>query len=261
MFLGGVAFLIMGIVLGLIGGGGSILTVPILVYLYSMSAQEATGSSLFVVGATSLVGALAAFFKKEIQLSQSLPFAVPSLFGVFIARSFLVPWLPDPVVSIKAFVISKDLLLMVLFALLMVTASFKMIRSSTKTVAAPEKSPSLVHVSGQGFLVGLITGFVGAGGGFLIIPALVFLLGLSMRQAAGTSLMIIAMNSSIGFLGDLWNRPDKNWPLLLSAVAIATVGLFIGRRMAPHFTEKTLKKIFGWFVLILGSLILIEQIF
>lgn len=259
MALGAFAFFIMGIVLGLVGGGGSILTVPILVYLYGMNAQEATGSSLFVVGAAALIGSMAAFFKKELRFSQSLPFALPSLFGVFISRSFLLPLLPDPVMSIHSLTISKDLLLMVLFALLMLMASIKMIRAPVKMTEI--KSSSLVLVAGQGFLVGVVTGFIGAGGGFLIIPALVFFLGLSMREAVGTSLMIIAMNSSIGFLGDLWIRPDKNWQLLLSAVAMAVVGLFVGRRLSPYFSEKNLKKIFGWVVLILGSLILWEQLF
>jgi uncharacterized protein len=259
LIIGWLAFLLMGLTLGLIGGGGSILTVPILVYLYGMSAQDATGASLFVVGATAFVGALAAYFKKEIQLSKSLPFAIPSLFGVFLARSFLVPWTPDPVLSLEGFTISKDLLLMLLFAVLMVTASTKMIRSSNSVTGAKSSSMGLIGL--QGFLVGVITGFVGAGGGFLIIPALVFLIGLSMRQAAGTSLLIIAMNSGVGFLGDLMNRPDKNWSLLLSAVLIAIFGLFIGRKLAPSFSEKALKKIFGWFVLVLGTAILLDQFF
>ncbi len=258
MILGIAAFLLMGITLGLIGGGGSILTVPILVYIYGMSAQEATGSSLFIVGATALVGAVIAYFRNEINLSKSLPFAIPSLIGVFLARTFLVPWTPDPVINLDSFLVTKDMLLLILFAILMVVASFKMIRGTLKIETVP--NATVFTIARQGATVGMITGFVGAGGGFLIIPALVFLLRLTMRQAAGTSLMIIAINSSIGFIGDLLHDSNKNWFLLLTSLIVAIIGLMIGRLISPSFSEKSLKKIFGWFILVLGSVILIEQL-
>lgn len=258
MIIGLVAFFIMGLTLGVIGGGGSILTVPILVYIFGMNAQEATGSSLFIVGATALVGAVISFYKKEIQLLQSLPFAVPSVFGVFVARTLLLPFMPDPTLNLEFLVLSKDMFLMICFSILMLTASYKMIRSSP--IRGLPQGATLTAVIFKGFSVGAITGFVGAGGGFLIIPALIFLLQLSMRQAVATSLMVIAINSAMGFLGDLLIHPDKQWSILLTSVVAAVFGLLLGRRMAPSFSEKTLKRAFGWFVLLLGSFILIEQL-
>lgn len=259
MIFGALAFLLMGMTLGLIGGGGSILTVPILVYIYGLSPQDATGSSLFIVGATAMVGATLAALKKEINLAQSLPFAIPSLIGVFISRTFLVPGTPDPVIHWSFLFVSKDMLLMILFAILMVTASFKMIRSSLQIEAVSTVNHWVI--AQQGLFVGILTGFVGAGGGFLIIPALVFLLKFTMRQAAGTSLFIIAMNSSLGFLSDWLINNNKDWFLLLNSLAIAILGLCLGRWLAPSFSEKSLKRLFGWFVLILGSCILFQQIF
>lgn len=258
MLIGWVAFFLMGLTLGVIGGGGSILTVPILVYIYGMKAQEATGSSLFVVGATALVGALISFFKKEIQILQSLPFAIPSVLGVFVARTFLLPAIPEILLASSFFTLSKDMFLMICFSFLMLTASLKMIRSSPATVRP--KTGSQRSVVFKGFSVGLITGFVGAGGGFLIIPALIFLLELTMRQAVATSLMIIAINSAMGFLGDLLVDPHKDWYLLFTSVSAAILGLLLGRQIAPAFSEKTLKRVFGWFVLVLGGFILFEQL-
>lgn len=258
MMLGWIAFLIMGIVLGLIGGGGSILTVPILVYFFSLNATQATGASLFVVGSTALVGAMVAFFKNEVKLTESLPFVLPSLAGVFIARSFLLPWTPDPIWSFRSLSFSKDIFLMCLFAILMLTASAKMIFS--QNLITEKKSASIIKVSAQGFLVGLVTGFIGAGGGFLIIPGLIFFLNFKMREASATSLLIIAMNSAVGLLSDLIVNHNKPWFLLLMASGIATFGLFVGRRLGPYFSEVALKKIFGWFVFILGSGIFLDQI-
>lgn len=255
---GWMAFFIMGMVLGLIGGGGSILTVPILVYFFGMSAQAATGSSLFIVGSVAAVGAFASYLKKEIQFKKSLAFVLPSLAGVFCARSYFLPALPDPVFQMSTFELSKDVLLMALFAVLMLASSYKMIRANV--VIRSSEAASVVGVVIQGFLIGAITGFIGAGGGFLIVPALVLLLNYGMKQAVGTSLLIIALNSYVGFLVDLLTSQRDAWSLLFWSTAIAILGLFLGRRLAPLFSEKTLKKAFGWFVLILGLIILIQQI-
>jgi uncharacterized protein len=255
--LGWFAFLIMGVVLGLIGGGGSILTVPILVYLFRMDAHSATGASLFIVGTVALIGALAAALKKEIKFTESLPFAIPSIVGVLAARTFLLPALPDPVIRLGTFAISRDALLMTLFALLMLAAAYKMIRAST--IPPTRKAASGFNVGLQGFFIGALTGFIGAGGGFLIVPALVFLLGYGLKQAIGTSLLVIALNSFVGFFADVLQGEARSWSLLLVAAIIAVVGLYVGRRLSPQFSEKSLKRIFGWFILVLGSVILLEQ--
>jgi uncharacterized membrane protein YfcA len=257
MLIGWIAFFAMGIVLGLIGGGGSILTVPILVYLFGQDPHTATGGSLFIVGAVAVVGALMAFLKKEIKFTESLPFALPSIAGVILARTYLLPLLPDPVIQSELVVISKDGLLMVLFAFLMLMASYKMIR--TTAVVTKRQTAPWLQVALQGLFIGAITGFIGAGGGFLIVPALVFLLGYSLKQAIGTSLLVIALNSFVGCFADVLQGEPKPWPLLFTAVGVAIVGLFVGRRLTPYFSEKTLKIIFGWFILVLGSTILLEQ--
>lgn len=258
MIFGALAFFAMGIVLGLIGGGGSILTVPILVYLLGFNAHAATGASLFIVGTVAMIGAFTAFLKKEIKVQESFPFVFPSIAGVIMARTYLLPLLPDPVFRLETFIVSRDSLLMMLFSVLMLAASYKMIRSS-KIVQAKQTAP-WTHVALQGFLIGMTTGFIGAGGGFLIVPALVFLLGYGLKQAVGTSLFVIAINSFVGFFADLFQGESKPWPLLLAASAIAIAGLFLGRRLTPYFSEKTLKSIFGWFILVLGLSILLEQV-
>jgi uncharacterized membrane protein YfcA len=252
----------MGLSLGLIGGGGSILTVPILVYLFKQDPLTATTGSLFVVGTTAFVGALFYARKKLIDFKTGFLFAAPSFVGVFVARHFILPSIPDHIISIFGFTITKPLLVMGLFGIIMVLASRAMIRSGS-VIAAPldssNTSPSLAAIIWQGFLIGVTTGFVGAGGGFLIIPALVLLLKLPMKMAVGTSLAIIAANSLFGFAISIGNQ-YFNWPVLFKIAAIGIVGIAIGQFYASRVNEKLLKRSFGYFVLIIGSLVLLDQI-
>lgn len=256
------ASIFMGLSLGMIGGGGSILTVPILVYLFSTNPITATAYSLFIVGSTALVGGISYLKKGEVDLKTGFIFAVPSFIGVYLTRAYVVPALPDPVFSVGTFVFSKPLLIMLVFALLMVAASFSMIRSkeavSEKAKLSTRAQISLIGV--EGLVVGAVTGFVGAGGGFLIIPALVVLVGMPMKIAVGTSLFIISVKSLIGFLGDLQHHPEVNWQLLLTITSIAIAGLFLGMSLSKKVSEKSLKKGFGYFVLIMGAFILFDQI-
>lgn len=259
--LGYIASVLMGLSLGLIGGGGSILTVPILVYLFHVDPVLATAYSLFVVGTTALVGGLLAFRLGHVDWKTGVLFAGPSFIGVYLTRAFLVPALPDPVFQAGSWVFSKALLMMLIFALLMVAASISMIRAGGQ---APQKatlssSARIFLITIEGLLVGAMTGFVGAGGGFLIIPALVVLVGMPMRTAVGTSLLIIATKSLLGFVGDLQNQIPIQWDLLLSMAGIAIVGLFFGMRLSKHVPEKTLKRGFGFFVLVMGLIILMDQ--
>ncbi|GAB2536899.1 sulfite exporter TauE/SafE family protein [Rufibacter soli] len=260
--LGYVAALVIGLSLGLTGSGGSILTVPILVYLMHLSPVIATAYSLFVVGSTSLVGSVKFYRKGLVSFRTALIFGVPSLTTVFLTRTFIVPAIPEYILTIAGFDITKDLLLMVLFALLMVMASFSMIkkRRLKPNLENGQQNTPYAAVVGQGILVGLVSGLVGAGGGFLIIPALVLLTGLDMKLAVGTSLFIIAANSLIGFLGDLFHY-DIDWVFLLSFSALSIAGIFIGTAMASKIQGEKLKKGFGWFVLAMGVYILIREIF
>ncbi len=258
--LGYFAALIMGLSLGLIGGGGSILTVPILVYFFSQDPLIATTGSLFVVGTTALVGAISNARKKMVDFKTGFLFALPSFVGVFVARRLILPSLPGILYEGHGIVLTKALLVMGVFAILMVLASRAMIRSgSSKSEVSSEEKASLAKISGNGFLVGVTTGFVGAGGGFLIIPALVILLKLPMKMAVGTSLAIIAANSLFGFAISARTQA-LDWQVLFIVTAIGAVGIFVGQAMTASINEKALKKGFGYFVLLVGSLVLIDQI-
>lgn len=254
--------ILMGMTLGMIGGGGSILTVPLLVYIFGLQPLVATAYSLFIVGSTALIGGIFSYRKGEVDLRTGLVFAIPSFIGVYTTRAFVIPSLPDPILSISTFTITKSLLMMLVFAILMLAASYSMIRSKSNLAKASALSPQLRYllIAFEGFIVGGVTGFVGAGGGFLIIPALVVLVGLPMKIAVGTSLFIIAAKSLFGFLGDLQSGTMMNWSLLLNVTALAIVGIFIGMALASKIADAKLKKAFGYFVLIMGSGILIDQI-
>lgn len=259
-FLGYVSSAFMGVVLGLIGGGGSILTVPILVYLFGLAPVLATGSSLFVVGTTAMTGALRSAKNGNLRIREGLFFALPSVIGVLSARRLILPLVPARLFDIGGMVVTKDILLMLLFAFLMLLASLKMLRSSGPRTQ--EINTTKLNVPGlilRGLLVGLVTGFIGAGGGFLIVPALVFLLGLKMSEAVGTSLLIIAVNSLVGFAGSLGNEP-LYWQILGPMTVLAVIGLLLGSRLQKKFSEDQLKKSFGWFVLVVGGLILLDQV-
>ncbi len=258
-YLGYFAAILMGVSLGLIGGGGSILTVPILVYLFSQDPLIATTGSLFVVGSTALVGALLSARKKLIDFKTGILFSVPSFAGVYVARHLILPNLPDVLYARDGVSITKALLVMGAFAVLMVLASRAMIRSGRPIESVAEPKANLWTIGWNGFLVGATTGFVGAGGGFLIIPALVILLKVPMKIAVGTSLAIIAANSLFGFMISR-NEHILNWPILLTVTAIGALGIFIGQAFSSKINEKSLKKGFGYFVLLIGSLVLIDQL-
>lgn len=259
---GYIAAIFMGLSLGLIGGGGSILTVPILVYLFGIEPVLSTAYSLFIVGLTALVGGIFYLRRGEVDLKTGMIFAIPSFLGVYLTRAYVVPSLPDPVFTVAEHAISKPLLIMAVFAMLMVAASYSMIKSKKVTAAPSQMSlPKRVALIGlEGLVVGGVTGFVGAGGGFLIIPALVLLVGLPMKIAVGTSLFIIAVKSLIGFTGDLQHHVAIDWNLLLIVSGIAIVGLLVGMKFSKKVSEAALKKGFGIFVLLMGSFILIDQL-
>jgi uncharacterized membrane protein YfcA len=260
--IGYVASILIGISLGLIGGGGSILTVPVLVYLFGVEPVLATAYSLFIVGASSLVGAWPKYKQGFVNIKTAIIFGIPSIVSVFATRKFLVPAIPTHLGNIAGIEITKSLLMMLLFAVLMVAASFSMIRS-TPAAAAEESGEQQFNyplILIEGALVGMLTGLVGAGGGFLIIPALVMLSKLPMKQAVGTSLLIIAAKSLIGFTGDISNT-SMDWTLLLSVTGLAIGGIFVGDMLSKKIDGNKLKKGFGWFVLIMGLYILVQQLF
>lgn len=258
---GYLASILIGVSLGLIGGGGSILTVPVLVYLFGTDPVLATAYSLFIVGATSAVGSVSFFKKGLVDIKKALLFGLPSVAAVFVTRSFLVPAIPDELFRIGTVTITKGALLMTLFAILMLLASYSMIRKKKApvAVAAGVREFSVAGLMLKGIAIGVVTAFIGAGGGFLIIPVLVNLLHLDMKKAVGTSLFIIAINSLLGFVFSL-SHIQVQWPLVLTVAGIAIAGILLGSWLSTKIDGKKLKPAFGWFVLAMGVYILLRQI-
>lgn len=247
-----------GIVLGLLGGGGSILTVPILVYLLALPAYEATAYSLFIVGVTSLTGSINYMRQKLVDFKIALLFSIPSFIGVLLTRKLLLPNLPDLLFTLGDFDVSKNLAIMILFSLLMLMASYSMIKKNN--IDNKEKAQNKYRLIIKFFFVGVLLGLVGAGGGFLIIPSLIFFAKLDMKTAVGTSLLIISVNTLIGFLGDLTTSIVFDWTLLFSFTILALIGIYIGITISKFIDNKKLKPIFGWFVLIMGIYIITKEL-
>ncbi len=258
--LGYFSAIIIGLVMGLIGGGGSILSVPIFVYVFGFDPVTATTLSLFVVGVTSLVGSAGFLKEKVIDFRIALIFGIPSILGVLFSRRLVLPHLPHYIINRFGITLTKDLFLFLLFAVLMLIASYKMIRKIERVRLRSDDETNYTVLISQGLLVGIITGLIGAGGGFLIVPALVMLLGINMKKAVATSLFIISMNSILGFLSTM-KMVKHDWNFLLIFTALSVVGIFIGIYFAKKIDGRKLKPAFGWFVLIMGLFIIIKEIF
>lgn len=247
--LGAVAI---GLVLGLLGSGGSILTVPVLVYLAGQPDKVAIAESLAIVGAIAAVGSIPYARQKLVDWHSVLYFGVPGILGTYggAALSKLIPGAVQ----------------LALFAVVMILAAVLMIRGKKNLEAkseAPHQRQPLWLIATEGLIVGVLTGLVGVGGGFLIVPALVLLGGLSMRLAVGTSLLIIAAKSFAGFykytevLADLGERVD--WTLIGVFAAIGIVGSFIGNALSQRVPQEQLKRGFAVFLVIMGLFILMRE--
>ncbi|MBV6643935.1 MAG: sulfite exporter TauE/SafE family protein [Cyclobacteriaceae bacterium] len=246
--------IIIGLTLGLIGGGGSILTVPILVYLLGVEPVLATAYSLFVVGATSILGVVQKFRLREIDVHTAVLFMLPSLLSIYFARRYVVPIIPDPFMSVP-----KATAIMVFFGMIMIVAGLAMLREKSEQEQR--------HRGGYGFIileglsVGLLTGVVGAGGGFLIVPALVLLGGLPMKLAVGSSLFIISFKAAVGFVGDLNAGREIQWEFLLIFTALSGLGIVFGTYLSKFVDGNKLKKAFGIFVIAMAMTIWIRELF
>lgn len=249
--------IMMGLTLGLIGAGGSILTVPILVYLLDIKPMVATGYSLLIVGSAAFTGAVCYWQRGLVNLRAALMFSVPAMIMVLVARTFIVPAIPDPLAGI-----SKDIFIMMLFAGLMIAASLFMLNplQSEKTQPLEMHAARVLKLVIGSASVGLLTGMVGAGGGFLIIPTLIALFGLPVKEAIGTSLAIVATNSLVGFQGDIASGIPLDWHLLGLFVGLTLLGMWIGTTLAKRMNSGKLKKIFGVFTLLVGLAVLAKEL-
>jgi uncharacterized membrane protein YfcA len=265
--LGFLLAVVVGLTLGLIGGGGSILTVPILVYVVGVDPVSATAYSLFIVGIAAVVGAGAYLWRREVRVDVALGFGLPSILAVYATRRFLVPALPPTLFYAGELPVTRDLAIMVLFAVLMVVASLSMIRGrrelgprhSEATDSTVSRTVFVATVMVEGAVVGTLTGLVGAGGGFLIVPALVVLAGRPMKTAVGTSLVIIAGKSLIGFAGDLAAARAVDWQFLSLFAGFTVLGILVGTVVSRRVRAERLKPAFGWFVLIAGGAVLARE--
>ena len=249
--------LLIGLSLGIIGGGGSILAVPVLAYLFLIDEKAATAYSLFIVGASSLVGGLKQHFKGYVDLRTAIVFGIPAITGVALVRYFVIPALPEILVTIGSFQFTRRMGMFGLFAVLMIPAAFSMLKQEKK-VLTPKSSEVKYNyplILLEGLLVGAVTGLIGAGGGFLIIPALVILANVEMKVAIGTSLLIIAIKSLIGFfLGDALTM-TIDWTFLLRFTGISFIGIFIGSYISNFIDGSKLKKAFGYFIFVMAIFI------
>ena len=246
-----------GAIIGLLGGGGSVLTIPMLVYLFNINPSEATTYSLFIVGAISGVGFIKSKRDKNVDIAAIFQFGIPSIIGVLISRRFILPNIPEEI-HLLEFEILKDNFLLFLFSILLLISAVKMILKATVKAKC---STSIFKSSVSGLFVGSVTGLLGAGGGFLIIPFLVNALKIPMKSAVGTSLAIIMLNSLLGFVASDFSNQVLNWMLLSKVTLLALLGFFIGNFYATKIQSHRLKAIFGWFILAVGLSIIISKIF
>lgn len=241
--------IVVGLVIGLAGGGGSILTVPIFVYLFGIPPVLATTYSLFVVGVTSLIGSINHIWKGRVDGRITATFALPSFVSVYLSRRYLVPALPDPLFWAGTFPVKKSDAILFFFAIVMLLAARAMLRDKRPEEGlASDGHPRFASLALDGMAVGLLTGIIGAGGGFLIVPMLVLLAGLPIHRAVATSVLIIAINSFVGFLGDV-QHTHLNWNFILPFTGLSVGGIFLGMYLSRFVPPHRLRKSFGWFVL------------
>lgn len=259
--VGYVLAVFVGMTLGMLGSGGSILSVPILVYVMSIEPTLAAAYSLFVIGATSLVGGIQKAKQKLVDFRTIILFGIPAVLSVFITRKFLVPEIPTIIFSTENFTLSKSIFVMVLFAIVMIFSSFRMIKPLKEDLVVEGNKLNYYKIVILGILIGLLSGLVGAGGGFLIVPSLLIFAKKPMKIAVGTSLFIVSFQSLIGFTGDIGDNKIIDWKLLLLFTFASIVGIFIGNYISKKAEDNKLKTGFGWFVLAMGIYILIRELF
>lgn len=259
-YLGYFLSILIGISLSLVGSGGSILCIPILVYLFKIPPELATSYSLFIVGISSFFGSCKNCKSGNINFKTALLFGIPSIITLLIVRKFVYPIVPNTIGSINGILVSKNTLIMFILAILMMLSSLSMLYKEEQKEIEAQK-PNFVLLIIGGIFIGILTGFLGAGGGFLIIPALMYFANLKMTEAVGTSLFIILLNSIIGFTGDFLNGITLDYTLLISITIISILGMFVGFFLSKKIDGKSLKPAFGWFLMVFSFYIIIKELF
>lgn len=249
-----------GVVLGLIGGGGSILAVPVLVYVFHLDPTMATSYSLFIVGLTSLAGAVFQATKRNVDFKATATFGITSVFTVFLTRKYLLPIIPEELFHVAGFAVHRSTMIMILFSALMLASSVSMILGYQRAAGSEKGRYVLAQLALLGIAIGLVTGLLGAGGGFLIIPTLVILAKMPIKRAIGTSLLIIAINSLVGFAGDI-GQVHIDWKFLLVFLSITVAGVLVGSLLGRRIPGDRLRGGFGWFLLTMGIYILSRELF
>jgi uncharacterized protein len=257
IIIGYLGALFMGIILGLIGGGGSIIALPILVYLFHIEHDLAVVYSLFIVGSTAFFASANHVRAGNFEPKVARQFGAASVLSVVVSRYFIIPNIPAVLFEINGFEIKKAVVLLLLFAILMLFAAAKMIFTQNTEHNATALSPQKLVFSGLS--IGFLTGLIGAGGGFLIVPTLVHYANLPMKKAIGTSLFIIGINATIGFVASALKTTNFDWQLIFSFLIIAFVGTFLGAQLSKKISNQALKPAFGWFVLVMGIYIILKE--
>lgn len=258
--LGYFVTLIVGVTLGMMGSGGSILTVPNLVYLFGIDAVHATSYSLFIIGITSLIGSISKIKEGLVNFKLVILFGVPSVISMVLTRQFLMPQIPTEI-SFLFGVFHKDFMLMMVFAIVMILAAFSMITNKQQDCidCGKKMEKNILLLIFQGLIIGFVSGILGAGGGFLIIPGLVIFAKVPMKNAVATSLFIVAINSIMGFGSDYQQFHQLNWSLLIGMTILSVIGIIIGNKLVKRIDAKRLKPIFGYFILVVAGFILIKE--
>lgn len=250
-----------GLVLGLLGGGGAMFSIPVLVYLFHIPPSVATGYSLFLVGVTAMSGAIQNTRHNLVDFKAALYYGIPSVITVYVIRRFVIHSLPDILWQTANFTLHKDDAILMLLAVVMMLVGVKMITEKPKVQTGEEPEhkmnfPVLILIA---VLIGAFVGVAGAGGGFLMTPALIYFANLHMKKAIGTSLVLVSVNSFLGFAGDLGASPHMDWIFLLKFSGFSIAGVFIGSYFSSRVNGLKLKNAFGWFMVLMGVYIAVRE--
>ena len=248
---------VIGCALGMVGGGGSILVIPVLVFFFKIDPSLATTYSLFIVGLSALCGSSTQWKEGNISFRAVAQFGIPSVIVLFVVRRWLLPAVPAVLFHSGGVAVSKSLLVMLVFTSLMLTVGYTMIRQKKYAPGESVKRPRLFV---QGALTGAVTGFIGIGGGFIIVPSLVLFAGLPMRKAIGTSLVIISINCAVGILSNFSTTASLNYPFLLRFAVLTVIGILLGSWAIKHIPDNNLKPVFGWIILGMGFFMVVRLI-